>query len=351
MANIGAPTRMLNDVVIIRPLAIFLLVVWHSFIIYTGGWKAPVGYKPIEWYWWIGKASYAFMLELFVFMSGYVFALSLQTKNSTFKSVLIGKLKRLIVPSLVFSSIYYLIFYDLTKFSLWDFILNILNGCGHLWFLPMLFWTTIICYFLDRAKMRECVKLVFVLCVVPFSLLPLPFGISSALYYALFFYVGMLIFRGRYTNEQLLKPHIHRVILLGGGFLLLFVMGTLLDRDVLSDIIANSSLIFKGIAILCSKYVRVVYALCGVIFIYELVNFLLHVKNWEVPKWLQELNKTCFGIYLFQQFILQFLYYKSSLPSLVGPYWLPWIGLVVALLVSYALTKISLKTSIGRQLM
>ena len=110
--------KLLNDVVIIRPLAIFLLVVWHSFIIYTGGWKQPENFKPIETYWWIAKGSYACMLELFVFISGYVFALGLEKKNPTLKNVLVGKFKRLIIPSIIFSLVYYVMFYDIHNFSI-----------------------------------------------------------------------------------------------------------------------------------------------------------------------------------------------------------------------------------------
>lgn len=81
------------------------------------------------------------------------------------------------------------------------------------------------------------------------------------------------------------------------------------------------------------------------------VNYFTHTKKCRIPKWIIELNTTCFGIYLFQQFILQILYYKTSLPTIVGPYWLPWIGLAITLVTSYILTKLSLKTNIGRQLM
>ena len=61
--SVQQPRKMLNDVYIIRPMAIFLLVVWHSFIIYAGGWKKPEGFLPISEYWWLGKLSYSFMLE------------------------------------------------------------------------------------------------------------------------------------------------------------------------------------------------------------------------------------------------------------------------------------------------
>ena len=102
---------------------------------------------------------------------------------------------------------------------------------------------------------------------------------------------------------------------------------------------------------MCKSYLRLLCAASGVAFVYSIVNYLIEGKGLAIPRWLVELNGLCFGIYLFQQFILQILYYKTSLPSLVGPYWLPWVGLIVTLCISWLLTKLSLKTKIGRSLM
>ena len=109
-------------------------------------------------------------------------------------------------------------------------------------------------------------------------------------------------------------------------------------------------MIVKAIVLLTAKYIRVIYALAGIAFIYVLTNHILKTKKLNIPTWVKDLNTTCFGVYLFQQFILQILYYKTSLPSIVGSYWLPWIGLIVTLIISYILTKLSLKTRLGRQL-
>lgn len=67
-------SKILTEVSVIRPILIVLLVVYHSFIIYQGGWSEPDGFEPNRTYWWISKASYSFMLEAFVLISGYVFA-------------------------------------------------------------------------------------------------------------------------------------------------------------------------------------------------------------------------------------------------------------------------------------
>ena len=343
--------KVLNDVYVIRPLAIFLLVVWHSFIIYTGGWREPVGFQPIESYWWLAKLSYAFMLELFVFVSGYVLGLTLERKKNSFNELLISKIKRLIIPSLFFSVIYYLMFYSLDNFTHVGFVWKVLNGCGHMWFLPMLFWVTLMAYILDKIQIPQWLKLMVVYCLPALSLLPIPLGLSSAMYYLPFFYTGLVIYKLRDKIIETICNRQRVNVLWGGVFAVLFIVVTIVSSDILSVYMESSSLIIKGVAFLCKKYLQLLCAASGVAFVYGMVNYLIEGKCLTIPRWLVELNGLCFGIYLFQQFILQILYYKTNLPSLVGPYWLPWVGLVVTLILSYLLTKLSLKTKVGRQLM
>lgn len=341
----------LNDIVIIRPLAIFLLVVWHSFIIYVGGWKHPEGFQPVEGYWWLAKLSYAFMLELFVFVSGYVLGLTIEKKNPSFRSLFISKSKRLIIPSLVFSVVYYLLFYNLDKFTVAGFVWSVLNGCGHMWFLPMLFWVTLIVFAYDKLQKPQWLKLIVAYCFPVLSLFHIPLGISSAMYYLPFFYMGIVIYRWRDKIVGCLCNRLSISVLLGWLFLLLFLGVAIVSRDVLSAYKESELLIVQGIVVLCTKYMQLLCAVSGVAFVYALVNYLIVGNGLIVPKWVIELNGLCFGIYLFQQFILQILYYNTSMPVVVGPYWLPWLGLIMTLIISYILTKLSLKTRLGRHLM
>ena len=311
---------LLKDVVIIRPLAIFLLVVWHSFIIYAGGgWSEPESFLPINSYWWIGKVSYACMLELFVFISGYVFAHTLQKRQPTFKSIVINKFRRLIIPSIIFSVIYYFMFYDLSKFTVPCFLLKILSGCGHMWFLSMLFWTTLIGYIILKESERVKIWWYIVLLVLfpILSYLPNTLRISTALYYTPFFVLGGIVYKYR----EWWMSHIQKILCVGSVLCGTILIGLLLERDV------------------------------GVVFIYSLVNYFLHTKKYSVPNWVININSACFGVYLFQQFILQIIYYKTPCPRILGPYWLPWVGLLTTLVVSYALTKLCQATKYGKQLM
>lgn len=88
----------------------------------------------------------------------------------------------------------------------------------------------------------------------------------------------------------------------------------------------------------------------GVIAIYSLTNWLLITKQMKVFKMIVNLNTYCFGIYLFQQFILIALYYYTETPSLIGPYVLPWVGFIMALSVSILLSYYFRLTKIGKAL-
>ena len=53
----------LDEVSIIRPIIIVLLVVTHSFTIYNGGWDIPLYTDTIPLYSWIPKLISGFRLE------------------------------------------------------------------------------------------------------------------------------------------------------------------------------------------------------------------------------------------------------------------------------------------------
>ena len=59
----------------------------------------------------------------------------------------------------------------------------------------------------------------------------------------------------------------------------------------------------------------------------------------------------CFGVYIFQQFILKILYYHTPIPAATGPYLLPWIGVLITLFVSYLLTYLIRLTWFGREIL
>jgi hypothetical protein len=339
--------KTLNDVILLRPLAILLLVVYHAFIVYRGGWRAPAGFHEIKTYWWIATASYSFMLELFVMMSGYVFGFQMLElkKKYTLKYLISNKFKRLIVPSIVFSILYYVIFRWNDPLRPLKAIYDVLCGIGHMWFLPMLFWCFIGAYLLLLIKASDGLKLTLCICIAIVSFLPLPFGIGSSMYYLLFFYLGILLYKNR---EYLLVKFGSRkwIYAFGMAYLITFVCFTLLKEEI---VFTTDSIVTKALEIAFSKAMMIIYATLGCLFAWLLANTFLQVKK-AIPTWIIAANRLCFGVYLYQQFILKILYYHTSLPMPLGAYWLPVLSFILTLVLSMIFSFLTRTTKIGRML-
>lgn len=63
-----------------------------------------------------------------------------------------------------------------------------------------------------------------------------------------------------------------------------------------------------------------------------------------------KMSNCCFGVYIFQQFILKLLN-KSILPFCIDAYVYPWIAFIITLFISLILTILIRTTKLGRQLL
>lgn len=91
---------------------------------------------------------------------------------------------------------------------------------------------------------------------------------------------------------------------------------------------------------------QLIYATIGTISFY--ITMVYYTRNKQLSKFTISLASCCFGIYLTHQFLLKALYYNTNFSSLVGPYWLPWLGFVIVLSISYLLAILLMKTKIGK---
>ena len=64
----------LNEVTLMRCVLAFIIVFMHAFTCYNHDWVEPMGFVEIPLYKWLSRMSFAFTLEAFVFVSGYLFA-------------------------------------------------------------------------------------------------------------------------------------------------------------------------------------------------------------------------------------------------------------------------------------
>ena len=197
---------------------------------------------------------------------------------------------------------------------------------------------------LDQIKIGDEWKLAFLLFLNVFWViyLPLPFQLNRTISYLFYFYFGSVV----YEYSDGIKKHLScdMVAFSWVVFLIVFVLLRPLRDVLIRD--ADNTRILNGFIMAGNNLCFVLYAGSGLMAFYFTSVF--YTQRKVLHFFTIRLAGCCFGIYLFQQFILQFLYYKTSFSTMVGQYWLPWLGFVIALILSYILSALSLKTKYGR---
>lgn len=342
--------EMLIDVVAIRLSLIFLLIVYHAMCIYTGAWQSP--YNPhidIKPYFYIGRFINSFQLEAMVFISGLLLGYAAMRKPDalSFRSCVVKKAKRILLPCLFFGVIYYVIFFDLH--APWYCILwKIVNGCGHLWFLPMLFWCFVITYVYSKLPPLSIYKistwrvLVFLLLLSIANPIKIPsMGGREVFYYYLYFFTGYCIKTGKI---QLLQFKQKTAIIA----ILIFLISFQSYLYIRATISLYNTLTSKVLVYILSNICRTASALSAIFLIYGFTNSKRMCAVLEKNPRLIVISGYCYGVYIYQQFILKLLYGYTQLPFIVDPYWLPWIATAVTVVLSLLLCYYSLKTRFGR---
>ena len=301
----------------------------------------------MEIYFWLDWLSYSFMLETFVFISGLLFGIQEMKKDIILSDVLIKKGKRLLLPSFIFSVLYYFCFHNKCVFD-WITIYDWLIGTAHMWFLPMLF----IC-FVIVSLFKTTIKNHFVLFFALFfflallSFIPLPLRLDKTMYYFPFFVVGYGIGNKRFVIKNSLLNRKKAVCTLL-FFIAFFIGFTILNR------IYKESKDCYPFYIKCVFYVimncgKLIYSGLGVLIVYIVMERIRNSGLTINSFWIS-LSECCFGVYLFQQFVLVYLYDYTSLPYRVNSFCLPWLCFIIALLTSVMLSWLLRQTKVGRSL-
>lgn len=256
--------------------------------------------------------------------------------------LIVNKLKRLILPSVIFSLLYFLFFCEYK--SLDNLVYSILNGCGHMWFLPMLFWCFLGCWFLEYVRINDGFKFLFLVFLNLCWHVSIPLRISSAISYIVYFYGGFLVYK--YCDRFITRIRTLHLVL---GWIVFFIVFIILRPMKESLVIDEQNGIWLNQMMLSARSVcQLVYASIGTLVFY--ITAVWYTRQHIINHFTVKLASCCFGIYLVHQFILKGLYYNTNFPSLVGPYWLPWLGFLLAAPISYLISSILLKTKIGKYL-
>lgn len=341
--------RNLDEISLVRPILILLLVLYHAFAPYTNSWKAFDGFEENQIYWWIGKFAYSFMLPMFTFISGYVWAFQRETLNRKdgLFSLCKKKFIRLYIPSLVFSIIYLLLYKlsppKVSSICCVDYVLFIFNGVGHMWFLPMLFWCFILCQLILMIPKRF--RVIIILLLALFNVVSLPLQMKQSCFYLIFFYSGYEF----WVLSEKIRRYVSMQYVCFAWILFVLLFIVLINiQEYYMEYFSNIHGILKLFGLAIVNFCRIGYSSLGVLAMY--LTAVLYTSNRPLPQYIIGIGALCFGVYLYQQFILQYLYYHTGLPALIGNEMLPWIGFVLTLLCSILLSYITRKTKLGRKL-
>lgn len=332
----------LDEVSFIRPILIILLILVHCFTVFNHGWEPFSGFQENKGYMWLSRLSYSFMLEAFVFVSGYVYAFQVLTlhKVYTIKTLLKNKASRLLLPSIVFSIIYLQVFStenftNVNSLSeLAGYCLSVVSGVGHLWYLPVLFWCFIFMSILERLPINEKLKfsLLVFMSILPYFYLPLQ--LYRVPYYLLFFFFGYKMWQ--YRDKYISRVSISSTLKYWVTFLAAFIV----LRSLKADIVESSELMnlpLKALLRMFSNVCTLIYSSLGLISLF--FTSILFTQKYKLKAWYISFGSMCFGIYIFQEFIIKYLYYYTNLGEKVSYLLLPWIVFIITSVTSILLSK------------
>lgn len=146
----------------IRTLAILLVVLGHSIIIYDPNWNLYQPNFSSEFFMYLKRLINIIQMPLFFALSGYCYGLSTWRENSNVIGFAKKKAKRLLIPFCFFALFWVIPIRSISHYALWDglpfgsILLKVFLGfdSGHLWFLPTLFVAFILISFLEQIKQK-----------------------------------------------------------------------------------------------------------------------------------------------------------------------------------------------------
>lgn len=334
--------KLVYEVSIIRPLVIFLLVFFHCFCIYNGGWDTISSIRNVSLYYWIANLISGFRIETIALIAGYIYAYqNIELKKNLPLFVLIKqKFQRLIIPCWFFGTLYYFLIIRKLAISN-DAFSYVLNGAGHLWFLPMLFWCFVFLWIIHRFQPNKFWTFIIfsILSILPMP--TLPFGLTRMPHFVFYAYAGycLWIYKEKIYERFLNKKCI--VFLIVSYIVLLYLNCSLKHFGEEGYVLP---LYTKAL----TRILKYFIVFTGISALYLIVCSYTSKYNFKPTNWVIQSSKICYGVYIFHQFILKYLYYQTQLPEYAGSFLLPWLALSITLPLAIILSLLFLKTKFGR---
>lgn len=328
--------KSLNDVALLRVYAVLTLVAWHVYCPYICWGIAETSMSPTY------TKVFQFLapdtnMPLFTFISGYLFYYLLKVKKhyNIFKVFLHNKIHRLLIPFLILGSLTNILSYDKN-------IIDLFYGKpSHLWYCLMLFYCFLICYLVEAKLSSKINKLLMCLSFAGAFIMhsittngPLtvnsPLGIFLPMYYYSYFYFGFLVYK-----------HKEKIVLIIKRYLLVIIL-------------------LYIISCLYTRYLLPIAACSYILLLLTIMNNSFFIKLMNNPNWgniIYHIGKYSFGIYVIHQYLLWNMTRIPFILSYIQPVMIkydilfPLLLYVIIFLISMTLTKICIKTRIGKNLL
>lgn len=278
-----------------------LVVLYHSCALWkSGGWFNQAPANPSAFLDMLAQWLNSFHVYGFTLVSGFIFY-SLKNEKGKYqdkKAFVIGKLKRLIVPYVLVSTLWagpwYAYYF---KASLGDVLKNFVLGVqpAQLWFLLMLFWVFVIAIVVpDSSVVLLIVALVlYGVGFVGGMIIPNIFQIFTGCQYFIFFALGCIVSGDKFSRGELghRRKMVNPILMLCldiAIFAFYMFLGT-------SDVA-----IFK----MARQCVELLLHIVGALMAFGVLGWIANRVDWKKSKVFMLLSKHNFIIYLLHQQII-----------------------------------------------
>lgn len=266
------------EVDLLRGIAIVLMILGHSFIVY------PVNVYQIPWCKSVSHIIYTFHMELLFIIAGYVY------KCDNYKKYFIGKVKRILVPYILFGSVSILLKAYGGKaingtVDIEAGVYRLIFFGGYYWFLYVIF----LIYTIFPLVNKKCknsnylIMIMFFIAVAQLFIESNFLQVHNFLKYTVYFMCGYILSQKKLKSEIIFN---HQIIF--------YIVAALIWY------MSNKAYCF-GIAI--AEYIRAL-AISGILAVFIIKNLkIFHRLKW-LKQFLEDASTYSLQLYLFNGYLL-----------------------------------------------
>lgn len=192
-------------------------------------------------------------------------------------------------------------------------------------------------------KQKYTAVLLFALMLAVLNVIVMvPLGLGRAGGFFIYFFAGYCI---KKTGWLSLPKATGRSICMA---VMMFVASFLFSMAIEACMQVCDTLVEKIVRMILLNICHLANALSAIYLIYTFANRESVLRYLNKKPFLITCSGYCYGVYIYHQFILMYIYDYTRLPFVVGPYWLPWIATGITITLALILCHYSLKTRLGR---